>query len=84
MEEQGIIKVFKDLEKFAINCQYHYMNTLKITVQDEGNTFKVILHAKNNHGKYVTMALKGHSSCECSELGARNCAIHQHYEKTET
>jgi transcriptional antiterminator Rof (Rho-off) len=82
MEEQGITKVFKDLEKFAINCQYHYMNTLKITVQD-GESLKVILHAQNNHGKYVTMTLTGQSNCECFELGARNCTIHQHYETTE-
>lgn len=34
-------------------------------------------------GKYVEITFCGSVNCECSEAGPRNCATHQHYEKTE-
>ena len=84
MEKQNIEKVLEDLQLFTHSCQVHNIDNLTFSIDTKDNSSLIKMKGTNSTtGKYVEITFCGSVNCECSEFGHRNCAIHQHYEKTE-
>ena len=84
MEKQNIEKVLEDLQLFTHSCQFHDIDNLTVSIDTKDNSSLIKMKGTNSTtGKYVEITFCGSVNCGCSEAGSRNCAIHQHYEKTE-
>ena len=84
MEKQSIEKVLEDLQLFTHSCQVHNIDNLAFSIDTKDNFSLIKMKGTNSTtGKYVEITFCGSVNCECSEAGPRNCATHQHYERTE-
>lgn len=84
MEKQNIEKVLEDLQLFTHSCQVHNIDNLTVGIDTKDDSSLIKMKGTNSTtGKYVEITFCGSVDCECSEAGPRNCATHQHYEKTE-
>ena len=84
MEKQNIEKVLEDLQLFTHSCQVYNIDNLTVSIDTKDNSSLIKMKGTNSTtGKYVEITFCGSVNCECSEAGPRNCATHQHYERTE-
>ena len=84
MEKQNIEKVLEDIQLFTHSCQVHNIDNLTVGIDTKDDSSLIKMKGTNSTtGKYVEITFCGSVDCECSEAGPRNCATHQHYEKTE-